>query len=144
MEAGLMHLERDDRGDYKNTIVVNGATIRNPIREEVVALRGLIAGEYVVNVNHYLATTPDPVPVSVKVEKINPKVEVVYYERLILDHTGDEKTAVRFTIGRGRQGHRHQHAPEVLDPRNPQGPLEYPGDRRCPAPITPWDCRWLA
>jgi hypothetical protein len=22
-----MHLERDDRGDYKNTIVVNGATI---------------------------------------------------------------------------------------------------------------------
>jgi hypothetical protein len=40
-----MHLERDDRGDYKNTIVVNGATIRNPIREEIVALRGLIAGE---------------------------------------------------------------------------------------------------
>ena len=34
MEAGLMHLERDDRGDYKNTIVVNGATIRNPIRED--------------------------------------------------------------------------------------------------------------
>jgi len=99
MEAGLMHLERDDRGDYKNTIVVNGVTIRNPIREEIVALRGLIAGEYVVNVNHYLATTPDPVPVSVKIEKINPKVEVVYYERLILDHTGDEKTAVRFTIG---------------------------------------------
>jgi len=62
-------------------------------------LRGLIAGEYVVNVNHYLATTPDPVPVSVKVEKINPKVEVIYYERLTLDHTGDEKTAVRFTIG---------------------------------------------
>jgi hypothetical protein len=46
-----------------------------------------------------LATTPDPVPVSVKIEKINPKVEVVYYERLMLDHTGDEKTAVRFTIG---------------------------------------------
>ena len=88
-----------DRGDYKNTIVVNGVTIRNPIREEIVALRGLIAGEYVVNVNHYLATTPDPVPVSVKVEKINPKVEVIYYERLTLDHTGDEKTAVRFTIG---------------------------------------------
>src|SRR5437762_3451575 len=34
-----------------------------------------------------------------KVEKINPKVEVIYYERLTLDHTGDEKTAVRFTIG---------------------------------------------
>ena len=93
-----MHLERDDRGDYKNTVVVNGTTIRNPIREEIVAVRGLISGEYVVNVHHYLATTPDPVPVAVKVEKINPKVEVVFYDRLTLDHTGDEKTAVRFTI----------------------------------------------
>jgi len=50
------------------------------------------------NIHHYLATTPDPVPVSVKVEKLNPKVEMVFYDRLFLDHTGDEKTAVRFTI----------------------------------------------
>ena len=62
-------------------------------------MRGLIAGEYVVNIHHYLATTPDPVPVSVKVEKLNPKVEVVFYDRLFLDHTGDEKTAVRFSVG---------------------------------------------
>jgi hypothetical protein len=98
MEAGLMNLERDDRGDYKNSIVVNGKTIRNPIRQEIVTMRGLIAGEYVVNVHHYHSNTPDPVPVSVKVEKINPKVEVVFYDRVVLDHTGDEKTAVRFTI----------------------------------------------
>jgi hypothetical protein len=93
-----MNLDRDDRGDYKNTVVVNGKTIRNPIREEVVTIRGLIAGEYVVNIDHFLATTPDPVPVTVKVEKLNPKVEVIFYDRLFLDHTGDEKTAVRFTI----------------------------------------------
>ena len=37
-------------------------------------------------------------PVAVKVEKLNPKVEVIFYDRLFLDHTGDEKTAVRFTI----------------------------------------------
>ena len=98
MEAGLRNLDRDDRGDYKNTIVVNGKTIRNPVREEIVTMRGLIAGEYVVNIHHYLATTPDAVPVSVKVEKLNPKVEMVFYDRLFLDHTGDEKTAVRFTI----------------------------------------------
>jgi hypothetical protein len=93
-----MNLDRDDRGDYKNTIVVNGKTIRNPIRQEIVKMRGLIPGEYVVNIHHYLATTPDPVPVSVTVEKINPKVEIVFYDRLFLDHTGDEKTALRFTI----------------------------------------------
>lgn len=99
MEAGLMSLDRDDRGDYKNTLVVNGQTIRNPIRQEIVQMRALIPGEYVVNIHHYLATTPDPVPVSVTVEKINPKVEVIFYDRLFLDHTGDEKTAMRFTVG---------------------------------------------
>jgi hypothetical protein len=98
MEAGMMSLDRDDRGDYKNMILVNGKTIRNPIRQEIVQMRALIPGEYVVNIHHYLATTPDPVPVSVTVEKINPKVEIVYYDRLFLDHTGDEKTAVRFTV----------------------------------------------
>src|ERR1700737_2539267 len=70
MEAGLMNLERDDRGDYKNVIVVNGKTIRNQIRQEIVTMRGLITGEYVVNINHYLAQTPDPVPVRVKGEKL--------------------------------------------------------------------------
>jgi len=99
IEAGLMSLDRDDRGDYKNTLVVNGQTIRNPIRQEIVQMRALIPGEYVVNIHHYLATTPDPVPVSVTVEKINPKVEVIFYDRLFLDHTGDEKTAMRFTVG---------------------------------------------
>jgi len=99
MEAGMMSLDRDDRGDYKNMILVNGKTIRNPIRQEIVQMRALIPGEYVVNIHHYLATTPDPVPVSVTVEKINPKVEIVYYDRLFVDHTGDEKTAVRFTVG---------------------------------------------
>ena len=99
MEAGMMSLDRDDRGDYKNTLVVNGKTIRNPIRQEIVQMRALIPGEYVVNIHHYLATTPDPVPVGVTVEKINPKVEVIFYDRLFLDHTGDEKTALRFTVG---------------------------------------------
>ena len=99
MEAGMMSLDRDDRGDYKNMILVNGKTIRNPIRQEIVQMRALIPGEYVVNIHHYLATTPDPVPVTVTVEKINPKVEIVYYDRLFVDHTGDEMTAVRFTVG---------------------------------------------
>jgi len=38
------------------------------------------------------------VPVAVKVEKVNPAVEVVHYDTLTLDHTGQEKTAVRFWL----------------------------------------------
>ncbi len=35
---------------------------------------------------------------SVKVEKLNPVVKVVYYDTITLGGTGDEKTAVRFTV----------------------------------------------
>jgi hypothetical protein len=97
-EAGFLVLERDDRGGANDFIVVNGRKVTSPIREETVSIRGLVAGEYTVNMNHYLATTGKPVPVSVKVEKINPSVEVVHYDTVMLDHTGQEKTAVRFKI----------------------------------------------
>ena len=81
-----------------NTIIVNGKKISSPIRQETVSIRGIVAGEYTVNVNHYLATTGAPVPVAVKVEKVNPAVEVVHYDTITLDHTGQERTAVRFRL----------------------------------------------
>ena len=46
--------------------------ITSPIRQETVSIRGIVPGEYTVNVNHYLATPARPVPVAVKVEKVNP------------------------------------------------------------------------
>jgi hypothetical protein len=97
-EAGFMVLDRDDRGGLNNTIMVNGRKVASPIRQETVSIRGIVAGEYTVNVNHYLATTGSPVPVSVKVEKVNPSVEVVYYDTLNLDHAGHEVTATRFRV----------------------------------------------
>jgi hypothetical protein len=97
-EAGFMVLDRDDRGGANNAITVNGRKFTSPIRQETVSIRAIVAGEYTVNVNHYLATTGRPVPVSVKVEKLNPTVEVVYYDTVTLDHAGQEDTAVRFNI----------------------------------------------
>jgi hypothetical protein len=97
-EAGFMVLDRDDRGGINNSIMVNGKRISSPIREETVSIRGIVAGEYTINTHYYLATQHDPVPVSVKVEKINPMVEVIYYDSLILDHAGQEKTALRFRV----------------------------------------------
>jgi len=78
--------------------VVNGRKVPSPIRQETVSIRGIVAGEYTVNVNHYLASAGAPVSVSVKVEKVNPSVEVVHYDTLTLDHTGHERTAVRFRV----------------------------------------------
>ena len=97
-EAGFMVLERDDRGGANDFIMVNGKKITTPLREEIVSIRGHIAGEYTVNVQHYLATTRAPVSVSVKVEKINPTLQVIHYDTLTLAQTGQEKTAVRFRV----------------------------------------------
>jgi hypothetical protein len=97
-EAGLLSLDRDDRGNFRDVIVINGERIQNPINQETVTMRGLVAGEYVVNIYHYVANGVDPVPVSVKVERINPEVEIVFYGTLELDHRGDEQTAIRFTL----------------------------------------------
>lgn len=97
-EAGFMVLDRDDRGGLNNSIVVNGVKMSSPLRQETVSIRGIIAGEYTVNVNHYLHTTSAPVPVSVKVEKVNPTVEVIHYDTIMVDHAGEEKTAVRFRV----------------------------------------------
>ncbi len=97
-EAGFMVLDRDDRGGLNNSITVNGRKVQSPIRQETVSIRGIVAGEYTVNVNYYLATTTAPVPVSVKIEKVNPAVEVIYYDTLMLNHMGEEKTAARFKI----------------------------------------------
>ncbi len=97
-EAGLMVLDRDDRGGLNNSITVNGHKVNSPLRQEIVSIRGIVPGEYTVNVNYYLASQPATVPVSVKIEKVNPTVEVIFYDTIMLDHMGQEKTAARFRV----------------------------------------------
>ena len=97
-DTGLMHLDRDDRGIFADKMNVDGAMISNPINQETVTVRALQSGEYVVNLLHYQANYDKPLTVDVKVEKLNPEVELVYYGSLELEGVGDEKTAVRFSI----------------------------------------------
>jgi len=93
-----MHLDRDDRGIFADKMNVNGATISNPINQETITIRALQSGEYVVNLLHYQANYDKPLTVDVKVEKLNPEVELVYFGSHELEGVGDEKTAVRFTV----------------------------------------------
>jgi uncharacterized protein YfaP (DUF2135 family) len=98
-EAGLLHLDRDDRGLVNDTITINGEEVQNPLNQEVVTLRGVVKGEYVVNLHYYASETGKPVDVNVRLAKVNPKLEIVYYGTVNMEKRGDEKTAVRFTIG---------------------------------------------
>jgi hypothetical protein len=97
-DSGLMHLDRDDRGIFADRIVLDGVEVSNPINQETVSVRALQAGEYVVNLLHYQSNYSEPLPVTVKVEKLNPTVTLVYYGTRELTGVGDEQTAVRFTI----------------------------------------------
>jgi len=97
-QAGLIHLDRDDRGMKNDTITINGKKIQNPLNQEVVTVRGVVPGEYVVNLHYYASETNNPVEVKVKLAKVNPALEIIYYGTHILEKPGDEKTAVRFEI----------------------------------------------
>lgn len=99
-EAGLLHLDRDDRGLVNDTITINGEEVQNPLNQEVVTLRGVVQGEYVVNLHYYASETGKPVDVNVRLAKVNPKLEIVYYGTVNMEKRGDEETAVRFSIGR--------------------------------------------
>jgi hypothetical protein len=97
-DTGLMHLDRDDRGLFADRIVIDGREVSNPINQETVTVRALQPGEYVVNLLHYQANYSEPLPVTVKVEKLNPSVSLIFYGTRELKGVGDEQTAVRFTI----------------------------------------------
>ena len=109
-EAGLMHLDRDDRGAANDTVVVDGKAIVNPLNQEVVTLRGVVAGEYVVNAHYYqgkddAAKTSEgaagrggAVDVTVSVMKVNPRAEIVYHGQHSLPRPGDEATLLRFSV----------------------------------------------
>ena len=97
-EAGLVHLDRDDRGVVNDQIEMNGQTVETSLNQEVVTIRGRVTGEYVINLHYYESKTNLPVKVSVEVAKINPAVEIIYYGETVLKEKGVEETAVRFSI----------------------------------------------
>jgi len=96
--SNLVHLDRDDRGMLNDTIDIAGETVEIPLNQEIAAIRGVLSGEYIVNVHYYDSESFDAVPVTVKVSRVNPVYTVAYYGVTTLESKGEEKTAVRFTI----------------------------------------------
>lgn len=102
-QVGLIHLDRDDRGMANDTQVVNGQTISNPLNQEVLTIRGRSPGEYIVNVHYFKSENKEEVPVTVYLAEVNPKLKVLQYTTVVLERSGDEKTALRFTINQDGQ-----------------------------------------
>jgi len=116
-ETDILHLDRDDRGMLNDKITLDGKEIDNPLNQEVLALRGFMPGEYIVNLHYYETETFEPVSAAVKIARVNPVYEIAYYGTTTLEEKGTEKTAVRFTIfPDGSVGNLNQ-LPKALVPR---------------------------
>jgi len=97
-EAGWLNLDRDDRGDLNDTVMINGEKVVHPINQEVVTIRGIISGEYIVNLHYYESQSKQPVRANVKIEKVNPVLRLVFIDQLVLERVDDEKTVLRFEL----------------------------------------------
>ncbi|MCB1802221.1 MAG: hypothetical protein KDI82_11085 [Gammaproteobacteria bacterium] len=99
-DANWLHLDRDDRGEVNDTITVGGREVVYPINQEVVTIRGIIPGEYTVNLYYYTAASTQPVEALVKVEKVNPTLQTVFVKKQQLLQQDEEHTIVRFRLDR--------------------------------------------
>lgn len=101
-EKGLMHLDRDDLGnkndeitdDDGNRVVFNG-------NREIVAIRGIVTGEYIINTHLYRRdeknNSSKSIPIFIELIKVNPYT-VVKQSKIVLETKGEEKTAFRFSL----------------------------------------------
>ena len=102
-EAGWLHLDRDDLGQSNDMIrMYDGETKIMEQNREIMTVRGIVAGEYIVNTHFYSAKASpvtDPIIVNITVLKINPYGEV-YIGQTNLEKPGDEKTMIRFKVNK--------------------------------------------
>ena len=99
-EKGLMHLDRDDLGSKNDTIQdAVGNTISFPENREIVTIRGIIPGEYVINAHMYRKSKSknEPTAITAKLEKINPYGLGAIKEKQLIE-SGDEATFFRFRV----------------------------------------------
>ncbi|HID82372.1 MAG TPA: hypothetical protein EYH06_10830 [Chromatiales bacterium] len=115
-EAGWLHLDRDDRGEINDIVMIDGEEVIHPTNQEIVTIRNRQKGEYIVNLYYYKATSAEPVPVKIKVDRINPRYETVVLETIRLAKQDQEKTVVRFTIDESGAVTDINHLPIVLTP----------------------------
>lgn len=115
-DAGLMHLDRDDRGAETDKMVIDGKEVISPLNQEVVTVRGLFPGEYTINLQYYKSPEKPapPIEAQVNVVKVNPVLQVVYYGTIKLPAPGTELTVVRFHIGNDGNVHDINTLPKKL------------------------------
>ena len=109
----FMYLDKDDLG-YANDVVrnVDGTESKVNINREVVTIRGIIPGEYIINTHYYssrewtrlgqlrtnqVVEKEEPLTVKIELHKVNP-YKILWIGEKKFYNKGQEETFVRFTI----------------------------------------------
>ena len=101
--VNFMHLDKDDLGKRNDAIMVNGIEQYVDINREVITVRGILPGEYIVNAHYYsdyqseLIKRLGPLDIKIMVHKVNP-YSIVWEGSKTFNKRGQEETFVRFTI----------------------------------------------
>ena len=97
-DVGLMHLEHDDQGTLSDQAQTIGGKVIVAKNEERVVIRGIIPGEYVVNLHMYNKRDTKPTAVTVRLVRLKGVDSEVIRKERTLPNRGDERTAFRFTL----------------------------------------------
>jgi len=114
--ANFMHLDKDDLGSINDTVVNADGTVSTvKINREVITIRGIIAGEYIINAHYYserdysnidnrveMGTSArkkksKEVTVKVELHKVNPYT-ILWVGEKTFRGKGQEETFVRFRL----------------------------------------------
>lgn len=100
LQDGFMTLERDDTGRDSNTVTLpDGRIVTSANNEEVIDIRGILEGEYIINTQMYHKNTKEPTQVTVALYKMADNQDVLVHQKVLtLSNTGEEQTAFRFTL----------------------------------------------
>ena len=95
-EGSLISLNHDALGKSRNnSLAKNEEGKIVGFNEEIVAFRGAIQGDNIVNVHVYSKKDEKPIEATITLIKIKPYKEIVL-KKNVFSATGDEKTAFRF------------------------------------------------
>jgi hypothetical protein len=99
-QIGLMSLDRDDTGREQNMVTLpDGRVVQSQFNEEQVNIRGIVEGEYVVNLHMYRKSDDLPTKVEVALFKSGAGGDMEIHKQMVsLTTEREEETAFRFTL----------------------------------------------
>ena len=113
--ANFMHLDKDDLGSSNDTVTnADGSTTTVRINREVISIRGIVEGEYIINAHYYSMrlwadmepgkeikkeTRKGDTVVKIELHKVNP-YSVLWAGEKTFTEKGQEETYLRFRLDR--------------------------------------------